>query len=174
MAHQEQETTGRTVVGMFGRRDQAEAALRALREAGFSEEGLGMAMRDGAPPSPTAEGAATGALSGGVIGGLMGLLGSLLIPGVGPIVIGGVLASTLGGAGIGAATGGVIGALVSLGVPEEDARHFDEGLRSGNVLVTVDAGARTDEALAILQQHGVDAGPSRTRPDPEYAGPDSR
>ena len=99
-------------------------------------------------------------VSGGLVGGLIGLLGSLLIPGVGPIVVGGVLASTLAGAGIGAATGGIIGALVGLGVPEADARHFDEGLRTGRTLVTVDAGPRTAEALAILNRHGMDFGPS--------------
>ena len=42
---------------------------------------------------------------------------------------------------------------------EEDARHFDAGLRAGGVLVTVEAGARTGEALAILQRHEVDLGP---------------
>ena len=110
-----------------------------------------------------ADGAAAGALSGGLVGGLIGLLGSLLIPGVGPIMVGGVLASALTGAGIGAATGGVIGALMGMGVPEIDARHFDEGLRLGSTLVTVDAGPRTDEALVILDRHGMDFGPSGHR-----------
>jgi hypothetical protein len=85
------------------------------------------------------------------------------VPGVGPVIVGGVLASTLAGAGIGAATGGLIGALIGLGVPEEDARHFDQGLRSGGTLVTVAAGSRTGDALAILQRHEVDFGPSRGR-----------
>jgi hypothetical protein len=165
---------------MFSRRDAAESAIRDLKAAGFTEEQIGLAMQDGEPGAPLAEGAATGA----VLGGLVGLLGSLLIPGVGPIVIGGVLASTLAGAGIGAATGGLIGALVSFGVSEEDARHFDEGLRSGAILVTIDAGARTDQALAILEHHGMDLGPSRTRrghpverrvqEDPAYGGPERR
>jgi hypothetical protein len=85
------------------------------------------------------------------------------VPGVGPIIVGGVLASTLTGAGLGAAAGGIIGALLGLGVPEEDARHFDQGLRSGGTLITVDAGSRTGDALAILQRHEVDFGPSRGR-----------
>ena len=101
-----------------------------------------------------------GAMSGGLVGGLIGLLGSLLIPGVGPIVVGGVLASTLTGAGIGAATGGIIGALMGLGVPEADAPALRHRAPSGRTLVTVGAGARTDEALAILERHGMDFGPS--------------
>ena len=164
----DQDTTGRTVVGMFTNRPDAEQAIRELKAAGFSEDRIGVALQDRdeqrdlmeTTGSEAAEGAATGAVSGGVVGGVIGLLGSLLIPGVGPIVVGGVLASTLTGAGIGAATGGIIGALVGMGVPESDARHFDEGLRSGRTLVAVKADERTGEALAILDRHGTDFGPS--------------
>jgi hypothetical protein len=208
----DQDTTGRTVVGMFTNRPDAEAAIRELKAAGFADDRIGVALQDREEEGDlrdrmetsgreAAGGAAKGAVSGGLVGGLIGLLGSLLIPGVGPIVVGGVLASMLTGAGIGAATGGIIGALVALGVPEADARHFDEGLRSGRTLVTVDAGARTTEALLLLDRHGVDFGPSgasrytsgieaageparkreryggkerRTMQDPTYAGPERR
>lgn len=193
----EQETTGRTVVGMFPSRERAEAAIRELKASGFGDDRIGVATRDdGTPREPpdttgaqAAEGALTGALSGGVVGGLIGLLGSILVPGLGPIVVGGVLASTLAGAGVGAAAGGVIGALMGLGLSEEDARHFDSALRSGGTLVTVSAGSRTAEALAILERHGVDLGPRggvpvsagpwegperRTGRDPDYPGPERR
>ncbi|HUR94192.1 MAG TPA: general stress protein [Gemmatimonadales bacterium] len=162
--------TGRTVVGMFERRADVEAAIRDLKAAGFTDGHIGVAMHDSVEQrevtdsagGTAAEGAAAGAVSGGMVGGLIGLLGSLLIPGVGPIVVGGVLASALTGAGVGAATGGVIGALMGLGVPEADAQHFDLGLRAGRTLVTVDAGVRTSEALAILARHDTDFGPSGT------------
>lgn len=195
----DKEITGRTVVGVFPGRAAAEGAIRELKAAGFSDEQIGVAMQDEneqrelleGSGGQAAEGAATGAVSGGVVGGLIGLLGSLLVPGLGPIVVGGVLASTLAGAGIGAATGGLIGALVGLGVPEEDARHFDLGLRAGGTLVTVDAGDRTVEALDILEHHGMDLGPSgrgrfeatpgsyqgrerRLEFDPAYPGPERR
>lgn len=140
--------------------------------------------------SGLAEGAATGALTGGVIGGLVGLISSLLIPGIGPLVVGGVLASTLLGMGVGAATGGLIGALVGMGVPEEDARYFDAGLREGRTLVTVSNTEGAPEALSILERHGGDLGPSRSRgskrsgsypgqerrsgADAAYAGPERR
>lgn len=161
-------THGRTVVGLFTDRVEAENAIRQLKDAGFTEKQIGIAMRDRDEQrqlledtgTTAAEGAAVGAVSGGVVGGLIGLLGSLLIPGVGPIVVGGVLASTLAGAGIGAAAGGIIGALMGLGVPEVDAEHFDRGLRSGGVIVTVDAGDRATEAIAILKHNHADLGPS--------------
>lgn len=166
-----QEITGRTVVGLFARRAGAEGAVRDLEAAGFPPDRIGMALQDRVEQGDllegaggeAAEGATKGAVSGGLVGGLLGLLGSLLIPGVGPVVVGGVLASALTGAGIGAATGGLLGVLIAHGVPDEDARHFDNGLRSGGTLVTVDAGARTPEALAILQRHEVDFGPSGAR-----------
>jgi hypothetical protein len=206
----EQDTTGRTVVGMFTNRHDAEAAIRELKAADFRDDQIGVALQNREEQADlmettasrsAAEGAAKGAVSGSLVGGLIGLLGSLLVPGVGPIVVGGVLASTLTGVGIGAATGGIIGALVALGVPEVDARHFDEGLRSGRTLVTVDAGARTAEALILLDRHGMDFGPSgasryesgigsgdklareretyrgkerRTTQDSAYAGPERR
>jgi uncharacterized protein (TIGR02271 family) len=161
-------TRAGTVVGLFTDRSDAESAIRQLRDAGFTEKQIGLAMRDRDEQrqlmedtgTTAAEGAAVGAVSGGVLGGLIGLLGSLLIPGIGPIVAGGVLASTLAGAGIGAAAGGIIGALMGLGVPEADAQHFDRGLRSGGILVTVDAGDRAGEAIAVMQHNHADLGPS--------------
>jgi hypothetical protein len=163
-------TTGRTVFAMFHERSDAERAIQALFDAGFTERDIGVAMRDRAEEkdlrettgADAAHGAAAGAVSGGVVGGLIGLLGSLLIPGLGPIVVGGVLASTLTGAGVGAATGGIIGALVGAGASEEDARHFDAGFREGHTLVTVSGGTRVNEAIAILERHNADLGPSRS------------
>jgi hypothetical protein len=172
------QTTSRIVVGLFEKRARAEDAIRDLKEAGFTDEQIGVITRDrtdrAAQPDEKevgkivqetatgmAEGASIGAITGGVIGGLVGLIGSLLVPGLGPVVVGGVLASTLLGVGLGAATGGLIGALVGMGVPEEDARYFDAGFREGGTLVTVNAGDRTPEAVSTMQRCGADLGPSR-------------
>jgi len=87
-----------------------------------------------------AEGAATGAGLGAALGGAAGLLaglGLMAIPGIGPVVAAGWLASTLAGAAAGGATGGVIGALTQMGVSDEDAEVYAEGLRRGGTLVTV-------------------------------------
>lgn len=163
-----EETTGRTVVGLFRQRADAEAAIHDLMAAGFLPDRIGVATHEPVDQpgglqgagGEAAEGAAKGALGGGMLGGILGMLGSLLIPGAAPIFVGGVLAAALTGAGIGAATGGLLGGLLALGVPDEDAEHFDSGLRSGGTLVTVDAGARTPEALELLRRHEVDFGPS--------------
>lgn len=158
--------TTSTVVGLFRDRDDAEKAIRALHDAGFSEREIGIAMRDAAEQKDisertgaTGEGAKKGAVSGGVVGGLAGLLGALLIPGLGPIVVAGWLGSTLVGAGIGAAAGGLIGGLIDLGVSEDEAHHFEKGVQSGGILVTVNAGGRAHEAYEILHDHDADLGP---------------
>jgi uncharacterized protein (TIGR02271 family) len=167
---QDSTTTQGTVVGLFKNQVDAERAIERLKQAGFTENQIGVAMRDRSQQkelmegtgTQAAEGAATGAISGGVLGGVIGLLagvGALAIPGIGPIIAGGALASTLAGAGIGAAAGGLLGALMGMGIPEEDARHFDEGFKAGGTLVTVNAAGRELEAREWLSEAGADLGP---------------
>jgi len=171
MSNRDNETTrtSGTVVALFHNQADAERAIQRLKERGFSESQIGVAIKDRGKQeeliegtgTQAAEGAATGAIGGGVLGGVIGLLagvGALAIPGVGPIIAGGTLASTLAGAGIGAAAGGLLGALVGMGVPEEDAKHFDQGFRSGGTLVTVSAGNRAEEARTCLAESGADLG----------------
>ncbi len=165
------ENDGATVVGLFQDQPSAEAAIQRLKTAGFAEQQIGVAVRDRARQQALTEGTGTqaadeatkGAVGGGVVGGVIGLLtgvGALAIPGVGPIIAGGALASTLAGAGIGAAAGGLIGALVGMGVPEEDAQHFERGFQQGGILVTVQAGDRVELARQALSEGGADLGPS--------------
>ena len=191
----------RTVVSLFHDPAQAELAIGDLKTAGFTDRQIGVLMQDREQEQRLAhdtgtkagEGAAAGAVSGGVFGGLLGLLagvGALAIPGIGPVIAAGTIASTLAGAGIGAAAGGLIGALIGMGIPEEEARYYESGLREGGILVTVDAGARAAEARRILVNAEADFGPSAAAGDrvrepwkdqerrsgynPNYAGPERR
>jgi CBS domain-containing protein len=181
--------TGRnTVAGLFRERQSAERAIDDLKEAGFKGEQIGIVMRDPSEGGRITErresdrgsgshatsGAVTGVVGGGLLGGLAGYLvaiGALTIPGIGPVLAGGAIAQALGlgvigttaavGAGIGAAAGGLVGALVGLGIPEEEARYFEKGLGTEEVLVTVKAGDRVMEALAILETNDADTGLGR-------------
>jgi len=155
-------TDRRTVVGVFDGPNHAETALNQLRQAGFQPEQVSVVARDQGETRQMAEntgmggGAATGAVAGGVLGGVAGFLvgiSALVIPGIGPIVGSGILLSTLAGAGIGAATGGLIGALGEHGVPEEDARGYEEHVRQGSILLTVHASSdeQAHEAHRILE-----------------------
>lgn len=180
--------TGRSgAAAAFYDRLQAERAIDALRLAGFAGDQIGVAMRDSTAagetvePTGAVEGAVSGALGGGLLGGaagfLVGLVSALAIPGIGPIVAGGTLAAALGaaggtavaGAGIGAAAGSLVGALSGMGIPESEARNLETGLRSGAVLVTVNAGHRAGEALTILERNGGDTG-LRTTTGPADTG----
>jgi hypothetical protein len=160
------------VIGLFPDPDVAAEAIRQLKDAGFTSEEIGVIMPklgpDGKPlpelvvgEEVEAEGVKTGAATGGIIGGLVGLVGSLLIPGLGAVTLGGVLASTLLGAGVGVVTGGVVGLLIGMGASRADAEYFDQGVRAAGTLVTVQPEpARVAEARSILQSTGADMGPS--------------
>jgi hypothetical protein len=105
----------------------------------------------------TVSGAATGAGIGAALGGIAGLvigLGVLAIPGIGPIVAAGPLATTLAGAGIGAATGGIIGALTDVGIPEQEAGYYAEGVRRGGTLLSVRANDdQVSRATEVLNRY---------------------
>jgi ABC-type sugar transport system permease subunit len=100
-------TGRRTVAGLFTERADAERAINDLKAAGFRPDDVGVAMRDRTQQgelveetgTKAAEGAGTGALGGGILGGLVGWLvgiGALAIPGIGPVVAGGALATAFG------------------------------------------------------------------------------
>jgi hypothetical protein len=88
--------------------------------------------------------AAEGVAAGGAIGTAVGATAaaiaaigtSLVIPGLG-FVVAGPIAAALAGAGAGAVAGGIIGGLVGLGIPESNARAYEEALRDGGVVVGV-------------------------------------
>jgi len=161
------------VVGLFDNMRDAHNAVAELTNAGFTSDDISIVANnasgqstsyDADTGSETAEGAGAGAVGGAVLGGLGGLLvglGALVIPGIGPVVAAGTLATALGttavGAGLGAAAGGLVGALVGAGIPEEDANIYAEGVRRGGALVTVQAATDSDadRAADILDRHNV-------------------
>ena len=103
-----------------------------------------------------------GLATGAVVGGILGAAAALLIPGVGPVLAGGILAPLLGagataagvaaaGALAGAAAGGLVGAFSGLGIPEEEAPLLRKRVQPGPVPVTVKADNRYEEVSAILR-----------------------
>ncbi len=81
-------------------------------------------------------GAGLGAVVGGAAGLLTGL-GLMAIPGLGPVVAAGWLATTALGVVAGGATGGIVGSLIDAGVPEDHANIYSEAVRRGGTLVSV-------------------------------------
>ncbi len=93
----------------------------------------------------------TSIITGSVIGGTLGAVAAMLIPGIGPILAGGLLAATFGGAAI----GGIAGGFLSMGVPEQRARYYEQQFQSGHIIVTVKAGDRQQQALNTLRHYGA-------------------
>ena len=161
----------RTVSRLFDDYGAAKQAVADLEAAGIPSGDISIVAsnvdnkydRDGDGVDDRAEAAGTGAGLGATAGGVAGLLtglGIMAIPGVGPVVAAGWLATTalgaLAGGAVGGAVGGVIGALTQAGVDEEDAQVYAEGIRRGGTLVTVRAEPDTAaRAEAILDRQGV-------------------
>jgi len=164
----------KTVVGLFDHLAEARDAVQDLVNAGVDREHISTLANNtinDAPDEVKADSSADthvnvaaldagkGAIWGGAAGLLLGI-GSFAIPGIGPVVAAGALAtaltSTLAGAGLGAVAGGLIGALVSAGVPESHAHYYTESVRRGSVLVV----AETDDSIAqraaeVMRTHGA-------------------
>ncbi|MEO5895851.1 MAG: CsbD family protein [Vicinamibacterales bacterium] len=99
--------------------------------------------------SKAAEGAgiggATGISVGAVLGGLLAAATSIAIPGIG-LIVAGPIAGAIAGAGAGGAAGTLLGALIGAGIPEERAKVYDEGIRSGGIVLGTRARDETHAA----------------------------
>lgn len=163
-------------LGVFARRADAESAVANLQAEDFPLDKLSVIAKDRSLPDeikgvevkeqadqPTEDVTAAGAVAGGTLGTIAGLLvglGTLTIPGVGPILLAGAaasaLATTLAGGAIGATTGVLVGALVSLGIPEERAIIYNNYVAKGYYLLIVDGTIpEIQVAEKILNQSGI-------------------
>lgn len=140
------------LIGMFKDKDHAESAYAELRKRNYSVEEINVMMssttRDkyfvnkgnSEMGNKALEGTGVGSAIGGVVGAIAGALAavgtSILIPGLG-LVIAGPIAAALAGAGAGGITGGLIGALVGMGIPEERAKIYREGIQNGEIVISV-------------------------------------
>lgn len=142
-----------TITSLFDSYDDAAMAVKHLRAAGvpeadFSLVATGKDARTHVPDdSSDSTAAGTGASLGALLAGSAGLLaglGLMAIPGIGPVVAAGWLASTAAGVAAGGVAGGLLGSLVSAGVDHADAEVYAEGVKRGGTLVT----ARVDDPMA--------------------------
>lgn len=165
------------VMGVFSTRDGANGAINELESKGYNPKDMSVMTREvsethdavDSTGDNVAEGAITGATTGAALGGIAGLLigiGAIALPGIGGLLIGGPIAAALGltgaaattvsGATTGAVAGGLVGALTGLGVPEEDARVYEEQIKRGGTFVMVPTRTNAaDEAVTILSSHGA-------------------
>jgi hypothetical protein len=167
----------RTITRTYDNYSDARAAITDLKAAGIPEERISVLAHDGqhsdemlpddetlpddemlpAGGSSTGTGATVGATLGGGAGLLTGL-GLMAIPGVGPLVAAGWLATmaagAVSGAMAGAAAGGIVGALTDNGVDKKEAETYAEALRRGSTLVSVRVDEGSDaQVQSIMDRH---------------------
>lgn len=159
----------RTATALYHSYSAAADAVGKLEAAGIPHDNISLVSNDEAHRGQSGDhpGTGAGASFGTVVGGGAGLLaglGLLAIPGLGPVVAAGWLASTLVGAGVGAAAGGLVGAMTDAGIDHSDADAYAEGVRRGGTLVTVRADeSQLARATQILDVDGaVDLDERRT------------
>ncbi|MDI1353090.1 MAG: hypothetical protein PSV35_10065 [bacterium] len=94
-----------------------------VKEGSKASEGVGI-------------GGATGAAVGGIVAAIAAIGTNLVIPGLG-LVVAGPIAAGLAGAGAGSIAGGLVGALIGWGIPEDKAKVFESGIKSGGIVLGV-------------------------------------
>jgi hypothetical protein len=159
-------------VAVFDRHQDAEVAIRELQKAGFDMKKLSIVGRD-----YHTEEHAVGFYNGGdrvkywgKLGAFWGsMFGILLapafffIPGVGPILTGGLIGSfimgTLEGAAVGAAIGGgssaLAAALAGLGIPKDSVIKYEADLKANKfLLIASGSAAEVEQARTIISGRG--------------------
>lgn len=145
------------VAGIFDSKTEANEAVSTLLNTGFKKEDISLIVSDNARhtifAAPTddegnraARGGTAGALFGGALGALVASLaavGSIVVPGVGLLAAGPIVA-ILSGVGVGAAAGGLSGALISAGFAVDEAKHYENEIKHGKAVIVVHT---TDEMV---------------------------
>ncbi len=95
----------------------------------------------------------------GHIEGTLGLLDgirTLSISSLGPFITAGPLMTTLIELGAGGSIGGITGALVSSGIPQYEAKHYEDHLKEGKILLAVRASSDSVNLIKeVMQQQGI-------------------
>jgi hypothetical protein len=165
-----------TVAGVFARRNDAERATAGLAASGILRERItllapGSESRrvptdEGEPPGMGAAlGAVVGGATGAAVGFPLGAAVTLLVPGVGAVIVSGLVGAVLLGAG-GAAVGATLEESLMTGLPRDELFVYEDALRRGlAVVVTLveneELAARARETLAAAGAETVDAARER-------------
>jgi hypothetical protein len=173
--HSMETTNDSNCVAVFERHQDAETAIRELQRVGFDMKKLSIIGRD-----YHTEEHAVGFYNAGdrvrhwgklgaFWGGLFGIVFApafFFIPGIGPILTGGIVGSflmgTIEGAAVGAAVGGgasvLAAALTSMGIPKNSVIQYEADLKANKfLLIASGTPAQVEQARGILAERGVTA-----------------
>ena len=133
-----------SVTGIFHSPAAAQEAFQSLKAQGFTAEQLNLLTRGESSFPVHAKQA------GAMLGAATGLSIATFLPGLGPIIGLGMLATGLIGAGLGAAAGSAVERHTH-GVPNEDLYFFEETVREGGAVIMV----QTDDATQQTQARNL-------------------
>ncbi|HWD17773.1 MAG TPA: hypothetical protein VHB20_00720 [Verrucomicrobiae bacterium] len=140
------------VFGTAGTEFQAEAVVNELKVADFLDENISVVLADRAALSSRHVAHRAGGSRGTL--GWLPRIGSVSIPGAGPFIAAGRMLGALNAAAVGSSSHGIADALTGMGLDENDAIRFEKGLRSGSLLIAVqaDTDAQAEHARSIFEQ----------------------
>lgn len=130
------------VVAVYSDFQTLREGIQRLTEEGFGVDELSLVTRGGEQLLEEQQALAYGdksasrAAQGAGLGGLIGVLVSaplLTIPGIGPLLVAGPIASGL----TGAIVGGFLGGMSGWGVPQDRVQEYEEKVRSGKLILIV-------------------------------------
>lgn len=167
-----------TVVGIFQSNTSAEQAIQQLIASGIGNDHLTL-LRPGTSeeqiestlPTSDTESPGMGEALGGAVGGAIGAGGgaalglavaSLLLPGVGPVLIAGALGAALlgaGGAMAGIQAGDALEGALANGLPHDELFVYEDAMRQGRTVVIVSADDPETIATArnVMAQAGAES-----------------
>ena len=137
------------VVGVYENEHEAIIAIEGLKQQGYSTGEISVLSKEKdvltdleeVTGSKAMKGMEAGVVTGGVLGSGFGLIAGIVgfaIPGFGPILAVGPIATALARGLAGVGIGGLAGALVGLGISDEVAEQYESDVREGKILVLVD------------------------------------
>ncbi len=137
-----------SAVAVYAHIDDAEEAVQQLGKGGFPIQHVSIITKNIGTEKKihgfvtSCDVAKSAATTGAWVGGIFGLLvgaAFLWVPGVGPLIVAGSLASAVLGGVEGAVTGaavtGVLGWLVSLGISKQHILKYEEVVKAGKYLL---------------------------------------
>ncbi len=167
-----------SVVGIFNSRTDAERAIQKLYTLGIPNTRIGLLTPgtsnrrvESSIPITDAEPPGIGKAMGATVGGAMGVAGgatmgaavaSFLVPGVGPVIAGGLIGAAIlgaGGAATGLAAGEVIEENLSDGLPHDELFVYEDALRRGKtvLLAFAEDSNSAEQAHNALKEAGAES-----------------
>jgi hypothetical protein len=161
------------IAGVFPNTQAAERAILSLRERGLNGSRTTLlcpgTTEVEAARKVTTDGTESKGMGGAVasvVGGALGLAtASLLLPGVGPITVAGMLAAGAAGAAGGHTVGDTIERKLGTGLPRDELDVYAEALRRGRAVVV--AGAESQDEVAQIRETFERAGAESVDPAKE-------